>query len=286
MEILLIVASWVLAATKVLSQGRFAKNMAKTPSDALFFNGLIFSTGAVMLLPIFGINVPLSGIFAGFLVGAFNVIFQMAYVCAFSCGPISLTAMISTTSMVVPIIFSAIAYDEPLSVFRIIGIIVTIIALYFTTEKIKKDSIKLKWALFTLLAFVANFSSSLVQKIYLKSVPETDTSSFVAVHFAFAAIISLGLYFILSASGKKCSYKIGKNVIFTSLFIGVILGIFNLIYSYSLLVVDATVYLPIFNGGLTVLVTLCGSLFMKEKLTKRQKISIILGVIAIVLMSL
>ena len=286
MVILLIVASWVLAATKVLSQGRFAKNMAKTPSDALLFNGLIFGTGAIVLLPIFGVNVALSGIFAGFLVGLFNVIFQMAYVCAFSCGPVSLTAMISTTSMVVPIIVSAIAYKEPLSVYRIIGIILTIVALYFTTEKIKKDSIKLKWALFTLLSFVANFSSSLTQKIYLKNFPETDTSSFVSVHFAFAAILSLGLYFILSACGKKCSYKIGKNVIFTSLFIGVVLGIFNLIYSYALANIDATVYLPVFNGGLTVLVTLCGSLFMKERLTKRQKISIVLGVFAIVLMSL
>ena len=286
MVILLIAASWLLATTKVLSQGRFAKNMTKTPSDALLFNGLIFSTGAIFFLPIFGINIPLFGIAACFFVGAFNVLFQMAYVCAFSCGPISLTAMISTTSMVVPIIVSAVAYKESLSVFRIIGIIVTIIALYFTTEKISKNSIKLKWALFTLLAFVANFSSSLIQKVYLKSGPDTDTFSFVAVHFSFAAIISLGLYVILSANGKKSSYKLGKNVVLTAVFIGVILGIFNLIYSYSLAVIDATVYLPIFNGGQTVLVTLCTALFMKEKLTKRQKISIILGVIAIVLMSL
>lgn len=286
MEILLITVSCLLAATKVLTQGRFAKNMAKTPSDALLFNGLIFGTGAIILLPMFGVNISLPGIVASLFVGVFNVIFQMAYVCAFSCGPISLTAMISTTSMVVPIIVSAIAYNEPLSVSRIIGIILTIFALYFTTEKVSKDSIKLKWTLFTLLAFVANFSSSLIQKIYLKSFENIDTSSFVAVHFTFASIVSLGLYFILAAKGKKCSYKIGKNVILTSVFIGVILGIFNLIYSYSLAVIDATVYLPIFNGGLTVLVTLCGSLFMKEKLTKRQKISIVLGVIAIVLMSL
>ena len=286
MTVLLIAASWLLAATKVLAQGKFAKDMSKTPSDALLFNGLIFSTGAVILLPVFGISASLPGIVAGFLVGLFNVIFQMGYVCAFSCGPISLTAMISITSMVVPIIFSAVVYNEALSAFRIAGIVITIIALYFTTEKISKNSIKMKWALFTLLTFIANACSALTNKIYLKSFSTSDTSSFVAVHFTFAAVISLALYFILRAKGRKCSYKIDKKVILTAVFIGIVLGIFSLIYTYALAVIDATVYIPIYNGGVTVLVTIGGAVFMKEKLTVRQKISIVLGIIAIVLMSL
>ena len=148
MQVLLIIATCLLASTKVLAQGRFAKNMTKTPSDALFFNGMIFCTGAVILLPLFGFNVSASGLIAGIVAGIFNVIFQMGYVFAFSCGPVSLTTMIATSSMVITIVMSAAVYGESLSVVRIIGIALVLVALYFSADKIQKNSIRLKWALF------------------------------------------------------------------------------------------------------------------------------------------
>ena len=81
-----------------------------------------------------------------------------------------------------------------------------------TNEKISKNSIILKWAAFTLIAFFANCGSSLTQKIYVNSFSNPNTSAFVTTHFTFSAIIALGLYFILFASGKKCSYKVGKKL--------------------------------------------------------------------------
>ena len=286
MQVLLIIATCLLASTKVLAQGRFAKNMTKTPSDALFFNGMIFCTGAVILLPLFGFNVSASGLIAGIVAGIFNVIFQMGYVFAFSCGPVSLTTMIATSSMVITIVMSAAVYGESLSVVRIIGIALVLVALYFSADKIQKNSIRLKWALFALVAFIGNSCAGLTQKIFAKSFAEGDTSSFVAVHLTVSAVLCFVIYLILLAAGKKCSYKIGKTVIFTSVFIGIVLAVFHLVYTYALSVIDATFYLPVYNGGITLLVMLGSAVLMKERLSKRQTVSVVIGIIAIVLMSL
>ena len=49
MEYLLIPAACLLATAKILIQGKFAKDKSRTPVDAIFFNGLIFLTGALLL---------------------------------------------------------------------------------------------------------------------------------------------------------------------------------------------------------------------------------------------
>ena len=169
---------------------------------------------------------------------------------------------------------------------RIRGIIITIVALYFTTEKANKDKNSVKWALFTLMAFVGNCGVSMTQKIYTKRFTEGDTSSFVAIHFAFSAVISIILYAIFRSKGKRCSYKVDKKVLLTITLIGIVLGGFHLVYTYALSVIDAVILLPLYNGGNTLLVTLGSSLLMKEKLSKRQRVSVILGIIAIILMSI
>ena len=286
MYVSLILLSCLLAATKVLIQGRCSRNLIKTPMDAILFNGMVFGAGALILVPVFGFKATFSGIIAGFLVGVFNLVYQMGYIFAFSCGPVSLTTMIATTSMIVPIMVSAAAYGEPLTPNRIVGIVVTFTALYFTTEKSEKNSVHLKWILYTAVAFVGNCCTSLTQKIYTKSFAGDGTSSFVAIHFAFTALLSLAVYGLLFYKDKRCTYRISKAVVWPAATIGFVLAGFHLVYTYALSVIDATLLLPLYNGGYTLLVTLGSTILMKEKLSKRQLISIMLGITAIILMSI
>ncbi len=286
MEYLLIPLACVMAAAKILIQSKFAKDKSRTPVDAIFFNGVIFLTGAVLLWLMLDVQLTAAAVIAGLIVGAVNLSYQLFYVSAFTCGPISLTTLISSVSMVVPTVFSALAYNEPLNLSRGLGILVTVASLYFSTFKPGKDKLHLKWILFTALAFLANCTSNILMKVYLKSFAVGDSSSFVAVHFTSSAVLSLLLYLILTGRGKRCTYPIGKAVIFTGVAIGVILGCFNVIYAYAMSVLDATLLLPLYNSGTTLLVTLGSALLMKERLDRRQTIGVLLGVIAIVLMSL
>ncbi len=106
------------------------------------------------------------------------------------------------------------------------------------------------------------------------------------VPIVLSALLSLLLYGILSAKGGRCTYPVTKTVVFTGVSIGVVLGAFNLIYAYAMSVLEATLLLPLYNGGTTLLVTLGSALLMKERLNKRQYTGILLGIVAIVLMSI
>lgn len=286
MQYLLIPLTCLLAASKILIQSKFAKDKSRTPIDAIFFNGLIFLTGSAVLWLVLDVQLTAAAVIAGLLVGAINLSYQLAYVSAFSCGPISLTALISSVSMVVPVVFSAIWYDEPLNASRILGILVTIASLYFSTATFGKTKLNIKWIVFTALAFLANCASNIAIKVYLKDFAAGDSSSFVAVHFTASALLSILLFAILSARGQRCTYSVNKSVFLTAGLIGIILGIFSPTYSYAMATLDATLMLPLYNGGTTLLVTLGSALFIQERLTRRQYIGILLGIIAIVLMSL
>lgn len=286
MQYLLIPLTCLLAASKILIQSKFAKDKSRTPIDAIFFNGLIFLTGSAVLWLVLDVQLTAAAVIVGLLVGAINLSYQLVYVSAFSCGPISLTALISSVSMVVPVVFSAIWYDEPLNASRILGILVTIASLYFSTATFGKTKLNIKWIIFTALAFLANCASNIAMKVYLKDFAAGDSSSIVAVHFTTSALLSILLFAILSARGQRCTYPVNKSVFLTAGLIGVILGIFNPIYSYAMATLDATLMLPLYNGGTTLLVTLGSALFIQERLTRRQYIGILLGIIAIVLMSL
>ena len=286
MEYLLIPLTCILASVKILIQSKFAKDKTRTPLDAIFFNGIIFLTGAAVLWLVLDVQLTAAALIAGLAVGLINLSYQLCYVSAFSCGPISLTALISNVSMVVPVIFSAIVYGEQLNLSRILGILVTVAALYFSTAVPKGSKLNVKWIVFTALAFLANCSSNIAIKVYLKSFAVGDSSSFVAVHFTASALFSLLLFCILTARGKRCTYPVNKTVFFTAGIIGIVLGVFNLIYAHAMFVLDATLLLPLYNGGTTLLVTLGTALLFKERLTRRQYIGIVLGLAAIVLMSI
>ena len=286
MEYLLIPLTCILASAKILIQSKFAKDKTRTPIDAIFFNGIIFLTGAVILWLVLDVRLTLAALIAGLAVGLINLSYQLCYVSAFSCGPISLTALISNISMVVPVVFSAIVYGESLTLSRILGILVTVASLYFSTATFGKSKLNVKWIVFTALAFLANCGSNIAIKIYLKSFAVGDSSSFVAVHFTASALFSLLLFVLLTAKGRRCTYSINKTVFFTAGIIGLILGVFNLIYAHAMSVLDATLLLPLYNGGTTLLVTLGTALLFRERLTRRQYTGILLGLIAIVLMSI
>ena len=286
MEYLLIPLTCILASTKILIQSKFAKDKTKTPLDAIFFNGIIFLTGAAVLWLVLDVRLTPAALIAGLTVGLINLSYQLCFVSAFSHGPIALTSLISNISMVVPVVFSAIAYGEPLTLNRILGILVTIAALYFSTAVPKGGKLNVKWIVFTALAFLANCGSNIGIKVYLKSFAVGDSSSFVAVHFTASALFSLLVFALLTAKGNRCTYPINKTVFFTAGIIGIVLGVFNLIYAHAMSVLDATLLLPLYNGGTTLLVTLGTALLFKERLTKRQYIGIALGLVAIVLMSI
>ena len=77
----------------------------------------------------------------------------------------------------------------------------------------------------------------------------------------------------------------GRTYIF-AVAVGIVLAIFQWLNTYAISIMDGSFLFPIYSGGSIILSTLVGILFFKDRLTKRQKTSIALGVIAVVIMNL
>lgn len=293
MDLLIILLLCLLAATKVLTQSRFAKNNTKGIADSALFNALVFATMALLSFLISDIKeINLSLFMGAAFFGFFNLSFQMLYQIALSCGPTSITALIASMASIVPLITSAVFYKEPLSAVNFIGVILIVITLVMNAD-IKKDvggenakKVSKKWFLLTILAFCGNSLGMLAQQLYAKTTGASSSSAFVACSSAFASVITFGVFALLRLKGQKPSYRLSLSKAFPCIAVGAVLGVFQILHTYAMAVIPGTVLFPTYSAGSAISIALGSTVVFREKLSRAQFVSLIIGITAIVLINI
>ena len=284
-EIAIIASLCVLATAKVTVQGLFAKGNIKTTIDGIFFNGLIFAFAAALFVKdVFPFNLGVALFGATF--GILSLIFQLTYIKAMSYGNVSLIVMVAALSMIVPTMFSAIVYSEPLTTTRIIGIALTILALACSVDRKEKSTNLKKWIIMAVLVFLSNSAAHICLKVFGKTELASQNKAFVAWGYIVATIFSAVIFLIFRARGTKLSFKISPKVFYLSLGAGLILGIFQVLNAYATATIDGTLLFPSYNGGVIILSGISGAVLLKDKLKPNQIISIFIGVAALIFMNI
>jgi drug/metabolite transporter (DMT)-like permease len=281
-EILIIVLI-VLATLKVTFQGIFARKHISNIVESISFNGVIYFFASLIFSYALKCSLPVIA-FAS-LFGLLTVLFQLFYITAMRCGNISLTVLIVNSSMIIPIIVSVLFFNERLGILKIIGIAAIFIALFLSTEKsiMKFNS---KWILFSLLAFLTNGSLAVCQQMFGKTIWRKEGISFVAWSYLLATGISFVIYLVFKSKQKESGLKINNRALLYGLFIGVILGVFQLLNTKAIATIDAGLFFPVYNGGTLLLTTIMGVFLFKERLRRKQIASIVVGIIGIVLINI
>lgn len=285
MNFLVILILCILATAKVTLQGFFAKTNIKTVTDAILFNGLIFIFASLFFLKNIW-NFRISVVLFGIIFGAFTIIFQLCYIKAMSCGNVSLTVLIVNLSMVIPLTVSLIFYNEQLNILRLCGIILTFIVLILNVNKKERSLNFKKWFPLCLLASFTNGCLAICQQVFGKTQWKNETQCFVSWSYITAAAFSILLYSFFKAKGNKITFKIKPSVILYGLCMGAVLGLFQVINTKAISTIDSTLLFPTYNGGTLILSNVSSITFLKEKLKNNQKISILVGIIAIILLNL
>lgn len=284
MDFLIVLLLCTLATSKVTLQSRFGKKTLSTASDNVLFNAIVFFTASML----FCADIPKASTQTWIFALAFallTVAFQLSYTKALSLGNVSLTVMAVNLSMLFPSLVSVIFYDESLTLTRIIGIILTVISFTLTVDLKFKEGFSRSWFIFTSVTALANACIGITQKIFGASDVSGEKSSFVACSYALAFLVTVTLYFSTrSKEIKRKSTKAAETYIFAAA-VGIILSVFQWLNTYAITVMDGSFLFPVYSGGSIILSTLVGILFFKDKLTKNQKISITLGIIAVVIMN-
>lgn len=284
MDFLIVFILCSLATAKVSLQSRFSKKHLITSSDASFFNATVFLTAALLFSP----NIPDTSFqtwLFSIIFALFTVLFQLSYTKALSIGNVSLTVMIVNLSMLFPVAISAVIYRESLSFIRLIGILLTVASFVLCIELKSKTSISWKWFLLSTFAMLSNAGISITQKVFGSSSFAIEKESFVACSYLLAFLIAILVcgVGILKKEPTTVSKKIPCYLFATS--IGIILAIFQWLNTYAIATIDGTFLFPMYSGGSILLSSLSGIFLFKDKLSLRQKCSILIGIFAIILMN-
>lgn len=196
---------------------------------------------------------------------------------------ISITTVASKMSVVIPMLFAIVAFNENLGIIKVLGVFLALVALSLSVYK-KSDKKSDFKAIVILLPLVLFIGMGIVDStvIYSKEVYVDDSlaSVFSATVFAFALLSGL----IFSIFKLKVYKSFTKAKVWV---LGAMLGIVNFGSIYFMIralnsgVFQNSVVYGVINIGIVTLSVLAGTLFFNEKLSLVNKIGIVLSIFAI-----
>lgn len=212
----------------------------------------------------------------------FILIFNVMAITA-QIGGLSVASVAAKMSVVIPILFGIILYNESLGIFKLIGIVLALIAVYLTTYKKGAMNLSSTLIIFVLILFVGSgILDTLVKYIETTYVSKNELEFYTAIIFLVAGLIGI-LLFLYQLISKKVKLN------FRSFFGGIILGIPNYFSIYFLLkalqipTLESSTVFTINNVLIVMVTSLLGIVLFKEYLSVRNKIGIALSILAILM---
>ncbi|MAT90533.1 MAG: hypothetical protein CMC35_07550 [Flavobacteriaceae bacterium] len=200
---------------------------------------------------------------------------------------LSVVSVATKMSVVVPILFGLLYYKEELGVFKGIGIVLALIAVYLASNKNEDGlQIKTKNLIYPVLVFLGSgIIDTSIKFLEDKYVAEDEVPLFSATIFAAAA--SIGLIILLQQKLKGTFVFAWKNVLG-----GIALGIPNYFSIYFLVqalrsgILESSGIFTVNNVAIVMCSTLVGIALFKERLLPKNWAGIGLAVISIILIAL
>ncbi len=194
-----------------------------------------------------------------------------------------LSSTFSKLGLLVPIFIAIVFYHDTPTILKIIGIVLSIVAIIIMNVEFKKKDVDNKaFNIMNLLLIILLIFGGLTDAsstIFEHTSDFRLKGLFLTVIFSSALVASL---IILAIEHKKISYK---DIIF-----GICIGIPNYFSSFFLLnslkSLEAVVVYPTYSVATIVVITLVGVLFFKEKLKIKEIIGMIVIIASIILLNI
>ena len=196
---------------------------------------------------------------------------------------LSVASVASKMSVIIPIILGVFLYDETLGSIKILGIIIALIAVYFTSKKETGEIQQASNLVFPILVFIgAGTIDSSLKYLQTFHVPSNQIGLFSSVTFFCAFSFGILILVFLSLKGKiKFA---GRNILG-----GIALGLpnfFSLYYLVKMLeakAFESATLFTIHNIAIVLVSTFVGIFFFKERISMRNALGIGLALFALFL---
>lgn len=200
---------------------------------------------------------------------------------------VSVSMVAAKLSVVMPIVFALLFFGENLTVFQITGIVLSLLAVYFISQKSNTDANKSgsNWILPVIVFIGSGIIDTTLNFIQKQFVPAVSEAYVITTVFSIAFVLGiLLLTYLVIFKNQKVAFK--------NVYWGVLLGIpnyFSMLFLVKTLSyfpkASATIF-PINNIGIVAASTLVSVLFFKEKLNTKNMIGLALSLMAIALISI
>lgn len=257
----------------------------KVKCGAYTFVAVSVAAAAVFFACSSGFNLTFS---TDFLVYSleFTLTYAVAVIFSFlaiTSGPLSITALIFSYSLVIPTLYGMIFLGEKASIPLIIGLCLLAVSLFLINSRTGGGKITLRWVIYVFLAFLGNGVCTIVQNLQQREFNGLYKSEFMIAALLGVVVIVIPLILISERREFLPSMKRGGVLM---VLCGVINGAANLLVMVLVTRMNASVLYPVMSAG-GVLLTFFVSLFIyKERLSVKQYIAFALGTGAIVLMNI
>lgn len=274
----------------VIFKNIFAKGGTCTEGDNHVYNAIACFIGAPLALIGRTLSVPggitvLLSVLYGFFMG-FVAIFGIR---SFKTGPVSLTSIFGSFSMVIPIAAGFVFWpeSEPLTLMKIFGIVMMFAAVWFIISPGSDGKVTKQWIFNVIVYSLACGLMSTCQQVEAKLRPDESTMFLVGGYLSATFFICINLPFCNRKPGMEVTRKFFCRDNLNGLLVG-ILGAFNAICVMAILQpgrMESTVFYPLKVGSCLICNALVSYFLFHEKLSRKQLIGFVLGTAAILILT-
>lgn len=277
--------NYVLAAMAgvfATSQSTFTKLAPRVTGKAKIMRFNVMKVGAAFavftLIFIWKIQLHLPTVLYAGIYGASQFFSTLFGFLALASGSLALTSTIVSYSVVIPCIFGVAFLGEKVGLINGIGFLLLILSIFLLKKPSDGKKFSKEWLIFVAITFSCNGISSIVQKLHQTAFPGSYQGEFMI----FSMLVSLVLFVCVWLFSKGESGDGGCHAKF-ALPAGVLMGFNNFLTLSLASKFNASVLFPTVSVFQTVFNIVFSKIFFKEKLSPRQIIGILIGVVSVIL---
>ena len=204
-------------------------------------------------------------------------------VLAIGAGPLSLSSLMISYSLMIPTFYGIFFLKEPISIFFLTGLCLLVISLFLVNKKNDKSPITFKWMLFVFLSFAGNGLCSTFQKMQQAKFDGAYKNEFMILALA---IVTVVLFAVSLITGKN---DLKKNLLQACLIApgcGIMNGLTNMLVMILSGLMAVSVMFPLISAGGIIVTYIISKFVYKENLTRMQVMGFLVGILSVVFLNI
>lgn len=288
-QLLILCSMAVISNIKVAVQGKCGRETVTDTMGRVAYNGLMFGFTALIFFVVFfepRLPSPTTWLLAA-IYAVSSVLYQWTYLGAMQCGPISLTVLVNSFSVIPKALLGVVAYGEELTALKVIGLVVILISFFFAVRSgTDEKPVSGRWLVMALSAALGNTVLTAMQKIHQETPVAGERSLFVVYGYVIAGVVSLIVVAFARLRKKPVGLKLSPKVCWLTALAAAALGGYQLLNMWMVGEMDSMVMQPI-STSISILVSfLFGAVLFKDRLSRRQWIGAGIGIVGVVLLGI